>query len=221
MTFEEIFKRYKKDGFKRLSWVEYEVVLQELLKKIQDFLKKNHLKIDLVIPILRGGAFPGTYLAYKLHLIRIIPVQYKYFFDNKKIELRKILGLPKKLNLSQKPVILLVENNHCFGLTVQTAAKDIKQQFTDCKIIYAADFMDYSYQVNEDADVIFYGKLNNDTKILHQKEALKKGLAIPSTLFPWEEEKEEWTTVEAKQFEYEDAKEAKKNSEFKVELKEE
>lgn len=116
MNFEEITKRYKQDRFKRLSWNEYEKILQGLLKKIQDYLKKNHLKIDLVVPILRGGAFPGTYLAYKLHLIRIIPVQYKYFFEKEKIELRKILGLPKKLNLPPKPIILLVENNHCFNL---------------------------------------------------------------------------------------------------------
>lgn len=219
MGFEEVTKRYKKDGFKRIGWEEYEKVLQNLLKKIQDYTKKNKLKIDIAVPILRGGSFPGTYLAFKLHLIRILPVQYKYFFEKDKIELRKLSGLPEKTNLPKNPVILLVENNHCFGLTAETAAKDIKKQFSNAKIIYAADFMDYSHQKNEYADVIFYGKLNNDTKKLSEKEAIQKGLDISSTLFPWEEEKEEWETVEAKQFNYSDLKESKVGSEFKTELK--
>lgn len=221
MSFEEITARYKKDGFRRISWDEYEKVLQTLLRKIQNYLKQNKVNIDIVVPILRGGAFPGTYLAYKLNLLRIVPVQYKYFFKNGKIELLKMLGLPNTIPLPQEPVILLVENNHCFGLTAATAAKDIKQQFPYAKIIYAADFMDYSYQKNELSNELFFGKLNNDTKTLSQDEALHKGFETASMLFPWEDEKEEWTTVEAKQFPYQDVIKARVLSEFKAEMKEE
>ncbi len=221
MSFEEITKRYKKDGFTRISWNNYEKVLQVLLEKIKGYLKEDNEKIDIVVPILRGGAFPGTYLAYKLNQIRIAPVQYKYFIDKGKIELRRMLVMPKDLSLPEKPVILLVENNHCFGLTATTAAKDIKEKFPKAKILYAADFMDYSYQKNEYADVILYGKLNNDTKTLSEKEALKKGLDTPSTLFPWEIEEEEWATVEVKKFNYKDAITAKKTSESSAELTEE
>lgn len=221
MSFEEITKRYKKDGFKRLSWQDYQDILDGLVKKIQGYVEENNLKINMVVPILRGGAFPGTYLAYKLHLIRIVPVQYKYFFEDGEIELRKLLGLPKDLSISDNPVILLVENNHCFGLTAETVAKDIKEQFPNAKIIYAADLMDYSYQKNKYADVIFYGQLNNDTKVLTQQEAKGKGFEASSSMFPWEEEKEEWDTVAAKQFDYQDSQRAREVSEFKVELKEE
>lgn len=220
MGFEEIKARYKRDGFRRLTWSEYEEVLQVLLKKIQDYLKKNKHQIDIVVPILRGGAFPGIYLAYKLNIIRIVPVQYKYFFNNGKIELRKMLGLPNDLALPENATILLVENNHCFGLTAETAGKDIRQQFPKATIFYAADFMDSSYQKNEYSDVIFYGKLNNDTKALFQEEANKKGFETTSNFFPWEVEEEEWTTIEAKQFSYQDSEAARKASQFKVELKE-
>jgi len=221
MKFEEITARYKKDGFKRVSWDEYEKVLQTLLKKIQDYVKKNNLKIDIVVPILRGASFSGAYLAYKLKLIRIVPVQYKYFFDeNKKIELRRLLGLPADISLSEKPTILVVENNHCFGLTAENATKDIRERFPNATILYAADWMDYSFQKNKYADVIFYGKLNNDTKVLTEEEAIEKGFEIPGTLFPWENEKEEWSTVEMQQFEYQDALTAKEASVASDEMKE-
>ncbi|OGY08683.1 MAG: hypothetical protein A2782_04160 [Candidatus Blackburnbacteria bacterium RIFCSPHIGHO2_01_FULL_43_15b] len=161
MSFDEITARYKQDGFRRLSWEEYEEALKLLLQKIEDYLEKNSLRVDAVVPILRGGAFPGTYLAYKLNLLRVVPVQYKYFYDDGKIELRQLLGLPEGLQLPESPTFLLVENNHCFGLTANTAAKDIKDKFPQTKLIYAADYMDYSYQKNDYADALFYGKLNN------------------------------------------------------------
>jgi hypoxanthine phosphoribosyltransferase len=218
MEFKEITKRYEKEGFKRIYWEDYEKILKILLRKIENYLEKNNIKIDVVVPILRGGAFPGTYLAFKLKLIRILPVQYKYFFNKGKIQLRKLLGLPEEINLPKNPVILLVENNHCFGLTAKTAAKEIKEQFKDAKIIYASDFMDYSYQKNEYADVLFYGKLNNDTKTLSEEKTKELGLDAYSTLFPWEIEDEEWSTIKTKQFGYQDEKEAKINSELKEEL---
>ena len=221
MAFEEITARYKKDGFRTLSWNEYEKVLQILLTKIQQQLQQNNQKIDIIVPILRGGSFPGTYLAYKLNILRVVPVQYKYFYEDGKIELRQLLELPNTIKLPEKPVILLVENNHCFGLTASTAAKDIKERFPQATIIYAADYMDYSYQENKYADVVIYGALNNDTKTLSDSEAHAQGFETTSNIFPWEVEEEEWTTIEAKQFTYADTQEAKINSEFKVELNEE
>ena len=81
--------------------------------------------------------------------------------------------------------------------------------------------MDYSFQTVVPADATFYGRLTNETRKLNKKQAMNKGLTYDLYLFPWENLEEEWTTVQAKQFPYEDVKEAKKNSEFSVELKEE
>ncbi|PKM92036.1 MAG: hypothetical protein CVU81_02655, partial [Euryarchaeota archaeon HGW-Euryarchaeota-1] len=154
----------KKEDFKRISWNEYGDILEKLYIKVAEYVKKKNIKIDAVVPILRGGAFPGTYLAYKLNLLRILPVQYKYFFKNKKIELKCILDLPK-VDLPKKPIFLLVEQNHCFGITASTAAKDLKNKFPYCRIIYAADTMDYSYAKNKYVDAIFFGVYTNDGKI--------------------------------------------------------
>lgn len=206
--------KYKKEDFKPVSWEEYGKTLDELYKKVKKYIKEKNVKIDAVIPILRGGAFPGTYLAFKLNLLRILPVQYKYFFENNKIKLKRILSL-SKANLSQNPIFLLVEQNHCFGLTASTVAKDLKEKFPDCRIIYAADHLDYSYQKVDGAEVIFYGKLTNETRALNEKECKEKGVFPFSYLFPWEGFEEEWITVQGKQFKYEDLKKVSQISETK------
>lgn len=196
---------YAKNDFKRLSWNEYGKILEILYNKVNVYLRKNKINIDAVVPILRGGAFPGGYLAHKLHLLRILPLQYKYFFINGKIKLKRLLDL-QKTDLPNKPTFLLVENNHCFGLTATTAAKYLKQKFRGCKVLYASDTMDYSYAKNKFADALFYGKYTNDTKTLPIKKAKKLGIDPKLWLYPWENLKEEWTTVQGKQFKYKDIK---------------
>lgn len=199
-------KKYKKSDFKKLSWEEYGKTLEILYKKLSEYIEKKGAKIDAVVPILRGGAIPGTYLAYKFHVLRVLPVQYHYHFTKNRIELRQILAISKNtLSLPTKPTFLLIEGNHCFGLTASNAAKDIKKSFPYCKIIYAADHMDYSYQKIDNVDAIFYGKLTNETRALTKKECFKKGVENPlSYLFPWENIEEEWITVQGKQFKYKD-----------------
>ena len=49
--------KYKKSDFKKVSWKEYNKTLEILLKKLQRYIKKHKIKIDAVVPILRGGAF--------------------------------------------------------------------------------------------------------------------------------------------------------------------
>ncbi len=197
-------KYYRKD-FKVITWEQYGKILEDLYKIVSSYVDKKKIKIDAAVPILRGGAFPGGFLAHRLHLLRILPIQYKYFFVNGKIKLKRLLDVPKA-NLPKKPIFLLVENNHCFGLTATTAAKYLKRKFPGCKIIYASDTMDYSYAKNPFADVLFYGRYTNDTKKLTAKEAKKLGIDPKLWVYPWEVPEEEWTTVQGKQFKYVDVK---------------
>jgi hypothetical protein len=213
----EAWRKYKKNDFKRLSWDEYFATIKILNRKITSYIKKNKLAIDAVVPILRGGAFPGTYLAYQLGVLKIIPVQYKYFYIDKKAELKAIMSF-NGANLPKNPVLLLVEGNHCYGLTAQTAAKDIKKALPDSKILYAADNMDCNYQKNEYADAIFYGILTNECRELSPEQARKKGIYPGSYLAPWEVMKEEWETVNAKQFKYADIKDGGQSYETKASI---
>lgn len=48
--------------------------MEKLYKQINNYIKKNDITIDAVIPVLRGGGFLGTFLAYKLRSLILLPV---------------------------------------------------------------------------------------------------------------------------------------------------
>ncbi len=194
--------KYKKSDFKKISWEEYGQVLERLYKKVDKYLRNKKVKIDAIVPILRGGAFPGAFFSYKLRILRIMPVQYKYLFEGG-FKLRQLMPIRKpNFKLSKKPIFLLVENNHCYGTTAIKVANDLKKKFPSCKIIYAAAWVDYSNRKNKVFDVSFYGKLTNETAGLSKKEAEKKGIENFMSLFPWEDINEEFAAVSSKEFKY-------------------
>lgn len=197
-------EKYKKSDFKRVSWEEYAKTLEILGKKVGDYLKKENIKIDAIVPIMRGGAFPGTYLAYRLAILAILPVQYKYFFKGNKMILKRLTDYPQhKFNFPKHPTFLIVEGNHCFGTTAKVAIDDLKKRFSGCKILYAVDHEDASFQKMEDVEANFWGKLTDETRLLSDSDAKKMGVEKGvSYLMPWENLDEEWTTVQGKQFEY-------------------
>jgi hypoxanthine phosphoribosyltransferase len=210
---------YRKSDFKKMTWEDYGTILERLYSKVKKYIDKNDIKIDSVVPILRGGAFPGAFLSFRLGLLRMTPVQYKYFLDGKNITLRRIMIFPKKSLRKKRPIFLLVENNHCFGITASAAAKDLKRMYPSCKIIYATDHVDYSYQSVEGVDAIFFGRLTNETRKLSKKQCKEKGIENVSYLFPWEGLNEEWTTVRCKQFPYTDLKDVLSTSIIKKKIK--
>lgn len=194
--------KYSKKDFKRVSWEGYGKTLETLYQKIEKYLKEKNIKIDAVVPILRAGAFPGTYLAYKLRLLKILPIQYKYL-PGQSIEPVKLLdGLSLDRKIGSPAVFLLVENNHCFGTSAKMAAEELKKFFSSCKIIYVAAHMDYSHQDAVSAEAVFYGRLTNEARGLNLEEAKEKGLTNEIFLFPWENLEEEWAAVSGEPFNY-------------------
>ena len=202
----ETLKKYKKENYHVMSWSEYEPELNNLTDKVISYVNKNNLQVDIVVPILRGGNIPATYLAYSLSVLTVLPVQYKYFFVPGKCELRRLLNIDKKPVTKPDPVILLVEGNHCYGNQAKYAAKDLKVTFPKSRIIYAASNMDYKYKdVVKDAEVSIYGNITNCCKELTDQECEQLGIVNgykTELLFPWEEINEEWKIVELKQHKY-------------------
>jgi len=213
---KETLKKYKKSRYHVRGWSEYERELKTLVKKITAYVKKNDITIDVVVPILRGGNIPATFLAYALDVLIILPVQYKYFFIKNRCQLRRMMGIDKKLVFKKDPTFLLIEGNHCYGNQARHAAIDLKKEFPQCRIIYGASNMDYNYQnVVTEADVCFYGRLTNDCKELTDKECKKLGIENKKELlFPWENIREEWEIIELKQYPYKNLQKIIKNSTF-------
>ncbi|MDO9399428.1 MAG: phosphoribosyltransferase [bacterium] len=214
-------KKYTKNDFEKRSWEEYAKIMEKILKDVQKYITKNKIKIDAVVPILRGGNILGTFLAYRLHLLRILPVQYKYFFIGKnEAELRQILFTIKKDMFKDNPTFLLVEGDQCFGNTVITAVKDIKKIFPKAKILHVADCLDYSYRnsVKDYVEKIFYGEYTNHCEELSAEKCKELGIGKAS-MAPWENYEEEIATVSGKQFQYGDGKIVEKQSIKKQEFK--
>lgn len=205
---KEALKRYKKENYTVQSWSEYSEELNKLTKKVLGYIRENKISVDAVVPLLRGGNIPATYLAYALDVLTILPVQYKYFFPDGKCELRRMHGINKKLIFKKDPVFLLVEGNHCYGNQAKYAAIDLKKAYPDCRIIYGASNMDYNYQdVVKDAEVSFYGNLTNCCKELTDDECERLSLEYKrELLFPWEKVDEEWDIIEMKQRKYSNLK---------------
>jgi len=207
-------EKYKKENYYVQSWEEYNNELSVLIDKVTTYVKKKNIVIDAVVPILRGGNIPATFLAYTLNILTILPVQYKYFFLPGVCELRRLLSINKKLITNMKPTFLLVEGNHCYGNQAKYAASDLKKSFPKATIIYAASNMDYNYQdVVKDAKVSFYGRLTNCCKELTKPECNKLRIEYErEPIFPWENIQEEWKIVELKQYKYNNVNELRNSS---------
>ncbi|MFH1232912.1 MAG: phosphoribosyltransferase [Patescibacteria group bacterium] len=213
--------KYTKNDFDKRSWQEYADIMEKILKDVQKYIVKNKIKIDAIVPILRGGNVLGTFLAYRLHLLRILPVQYKYFFiGEKEAELRQILFTIEKGMFNNNPTFLLVEGDQCFGNTVITAVNDIKKIFPKAKILHIADCLDYSYRdsAKDYVEKIFYGEYTNHCEELSKEECKRLGIG-KSSMAPWENYEEEIATVSGKQFQYIDSEITKKQSIKKAEFK--
>lgn len=202
---------YQKEEFKKMSWDKYYKIVSILHTKISSYLSTSRKSIDTVVPILREGLFPAGILAYKLKQLSIVPVQYKYlFYEKKKAELKCLLPFNNKVVRKNNPTILLVENAHCFGLTAETAAKDIKEMFPNSFIIYATDTADVGYVKNRFADIMFYGELSNACKTISEEECKKRNISPDQDYYPWESIDEEWDTVNAKQYGFSDLSNVRK-----------
>ncbi len=209
------------ESFKRISWKEYGEGCKKIYKEVLDYILKNNIKIDAIVPIFRGAMTLSSFLAYKLKILKILPVQYKYFFVEKnKAELRQILFSPTKEKMKIKnPTFLVVEGDQCFGNTVITVIKDLREEFPSCKILHSADCVDYKYKdVVKDVEACFYGRYTNHCEELSKEECASIGIEYESSIAPWENEEEEAATVEGKQFVYEDLEEVKENSKKKMEI---
>ena len=201
MDLHEELKKFSPDDFVRIEWADYAKTIANLGDKIEEYIQKNNLRIDAVVPVMRGAMVAGQYLAYRFGVLKVVPVQYKYFFEPTEITMRELLPFNPK-GIKKDAVILVVEQDHCFGNIGSQAVLDIKKNLPDARVLYAADYMDYSNQKNEGADEIFYGKLDNNTKTLSVEQCKELGIFEKTYMFPWERLDEETAVITGKQFDY-------------------
>ncbi|MBR9707678.1 MAG: hypothetical protein GOV15_04545, partial [Candidatus Diapherotrites archaeon] len=132
---------YAKEEFVKMSWDEYEKLVDQLYEKITIYFKENNLKLSAIAPILREGGFAGLTLAYKFNTYKVIPIQYKYLLigGGEMPPLKEISEIPIiHYELPENPVILIVDNMPFTGSSAKNVARKYKERFPGCKLIYAS-----------------------------------------------------------------------------------
>ncbi|NMB56851.1 hypothetical protein GYA19_02835 [Candidatus Beckwithbacteria bacterium] len=82
---KEALKKYDKNNYVVLSWQEYDDELNKLTAKIVSYVKTNNIHVDAVVPLLRGGNIPATFIAYKLDLLTILLCSINIFLLTKNV----------------------------------------------------------------------------------------------------------------------------------------
>ncbi|HUQ85115.1 MAG TPA: phosphoribosyltransferase [Candidatus Limnocylindrales bacterium] len=187
--------KIQREDLREMSYQEFGELLNTLTKKIEEYVLKNNLKIDLVVPILRSGGFTGLHLASKLKIINILPAQYKYIYSQE-IKIEKKFDFPK-LNFTLPPNrnILIVDSNTVHKKIAAKVITDVYDLYPMAKLYFASALIDQSIKSLDFIEQIFYGELSNEGRFISNVEAEKMGITNEIRIFPWENIDEEWESL--------------------------
>lgn len=174
------------NDFVKMEWNEYQNNIEKIYQDLNNFLEKNNLNIDYIVPVLRGGGIPAISLSYLLRTHKIISIQLKHDYKNKNIDI--VSNSLSEIKEPEKPyTLLLVDGYHASGRTSYMAYDLIKNYLPNSSIIYVTLGRDVGYLENK-RDFLFscHAFLSNECGVIPKEESIKKGVLTKYTLFPWE-----------------------------------
>jgi hypothetical protein len=189
--------KIKRSDLQEMSYQEFGELLDVVTEKIQKYTVNKKFCFQLIVPILRSGAFTGLHLASKLKITNILPAQYKYSYTptvtiDKKFDFPPLLyTIPKKSN------ILIVDTNTVHKRIANKVINDIRELYPDAHLYFASASLDQSIKSIDNIKTIFYGVLSNEARLLSIKEADALGITNEIKIFPWENIEEEWIAINA------------------------
>jgi hypothetical protein len=157
------------------------------------------MNIDMVVPILRSGAFTGKHIASKLQISNVLPAQYKYTYSplekiEKKFEFPKLsYSIPANAN------ILIADSNTVGADIAKKVIADVKHLFPEATLYFASANLDQSITSLNHIEHIFFGSLSNESRLISKEEADKKSITNDILIFPWENLEEQWQEINANQ----------------------
>ena len=125
------------DEIKVMSHDDFKNHCLKVTHEIDDYCKKNNLRVDYVVPVLRSGAVPAVYIANELNLIKFAPIQVKKIKQEGVYNHIVLLNSLKELDKEKELVLLVVEGTYSSGDTVNTALEEIKQTLPKAKILFS------------------------------------------------------------------------------------
>lgn len=176
--------KYTKNDTNPMNYVEFGHVMELLLEKIID----SGITFDAVAPILRNGAIPGTIIANRLQIIRMLPIQVKCDYEHG--DARQLLPfcLPIDNSLGTSPNILLVDTNTYSGGSAKLSYSIVQKVVPGANLYYATVgrvFRKPQVELSFFKDY-YWGVMTNEAFEATAKEVQELELRPKITIYPWE-----------------------------------
>lgn len=180
---------YTKEDINNMSWEEFDLLMNVLVKKVDSYFKETNQKIDLITPLHRTGGIIAGIMSIKLGVIPLLPVQFKHSIE----KINQISTLPELLiDLPENPNILFCEGNTSAGSVSKKAVELIKEKYPSSKIYLATVSKVYGGPEEiEGIEKIFYGVLTNENNKATDEEIVRLKIRKGITIFPWEKVEDE------------------------------
>ncbi len=178
---------YKKDDLVQITYAEFGKTMDLLTQQIDDYQVGHNIKFNLVVPLLRSGAFPAYHIAARLEIKETLPVYYMY--EQGKIVKR--LEIPKTTRLLPDDLhILICDSCLTSGTTLKSAITDLKPLFPTAKFYAVIVWLEEGVENLPDVDHIFYGKRTCEKKISQNPDTIN-GIVVA----PWEDFEIDWNEI--------------------------
>lgn len=193
--------KYSYNDFFQISWDEYQCAAERVIKLVSEFCNKENIKIDFIVPILRGGAPLAISISHSMNIVPFYPCQYKYSYDvqGEAYVTKEFFSTIEKIeDKDAKYIILVTEGNHVSGGTAQKCINTIKSVLRNAIILYVSVGRDYAQKIPL-TNTVFeaWGFLTNETESLSADECIELGVKEKFVVYPWENIEEELMEVNA------------------------
>lgn len=194
-----MINKIQKSDLKPITYQQFAKLLDTLTIKMRKYCQKNNCQFDLIIPILRSGAFTAMHLASKLQIDNILPAQYRYTYQPAEVIIKKFEFPQLNYQLNKNSKILVVDTNTVYGDIAIKVIADTRLLFPEANLYFASANLDHSLLTNNKLDVkqIFYASLSNESRQLSLEEAKKIGVTNHFYIFPWENLEEQWQEIKS------------------------
>ena len=161
----------------RMSWDEFHTIIDKLINDLKGY------NFDAIAPILRSGSIPATMIGNKLKIVPTIPLQIKYNYNSKTIDILQRPRCPENMNKTTIKNILVTECNTSSGKGAQTALDLLQSEFPESKIHYACVTKVFGGPEKiEGYESYHIGQWTNEAFKTNAPREYREGI----TIFPWE-----------------------------------
>ena len=152
---------YKKDDLIQIDYAEFGKTVDILTKKIADYQTLYNISFDLVVPLLRSGAFPAFHIAARLEIKEILPMYYMYQHG----QIVRRLETPKLIHpIKSNPNILICDSCLTSGTTYKTAINELRTTYPNAKFYAGIVWLEEGIETLPETEHIFYGKKTCEKK---------------------------------------------------------